>query len=329
MNLQISTVIDIKAAPESIRNDKFDTELAPVLSAKELELFHLAYQFDELAEAWRLVSGNQTLQAQVLAAMVRVDYTGAIRHVNQLMYAVVVGVVNSPNPKTNNNTAWIPLDILQDERGLVLEGRITELLIRAKDASDSAVPGKTETPVAIKAALAKTGYALPADLDIFPWQGYAADYIGASAGDNISTRIIAIILFILSFLGIANTMLLAILERTRETGMMRAMGMTDIQLIVAYMIEAGMAGFFGAVFGIIAGCLITVPMVKYGLDFTQMAENMGGDMGYRVTGIFRSAWNIPVIAGSGIAAIILAACMALFPTRKALKMPVAESLRFD
>jgi ABC-type lipoprotein release transport system permease subunit len=95
------------------------------------------------------------------------------------------------------------------------------------------------------------------------------------------------------------------------------------------MIEAGMVGFFGAVFGVIIGCLINIPMVKYGLDFTQMTENMGGNIGYRVTGVFRSAWNIPVIAGSGIAAVILAACMALFPTRKALEMPVTESLRFE
>jgi ABC-type lipoprotein release transport system permease subunit len=208
----------------------------------------------------------------------------------------------------------------------MLEGRVTELLIRAKDADDAKVPGKAEEPAAIKAALPS---ALPLELDVFPWQAYVEDYLGASGGDNISTRIMIIILFILSFMGIANTMLLAILERTRETGMMRALGMTDGQLIVTYMMEAGMVGFFGSLIGILLGCLINIPMVKYGLDFTGMTESMGGDIGYRVTGIFRSAWNIPVIAGSGIIATILAACMAFFPTRRALKMPVTESLRFE
>jgi ABC-type lipoprotein release transport system permease subunit len=329
MTVQISTVIDIKAAPESVRKEKFDADLALAFSMEERDLFYRAYQFDELTGAWYLGSEDPALQEQVLAAMVRADYTGAIRHVNQLIPVTVAGVVNSPNPRTNNNTAWIPLDVLQDDAGLMLEGRVTELLIRGRDADDSAVPGKNETPAAIKAALAETGYTLPADLDIFPWQGYTADYLGAAAGDNISTRIMTIILFILSFLGIANTMLLAILERTKEIGMMRALGMTGGQLTITYMIEAGMVGFFGAVFGVIIGCLINIPMVKYGLDFTQMTENMGGNIGYRVTGVFRSAWNIPVIAGSGIAAVILAACMALFPTRKALEMPVTESLRFE
>jgi ABC-type lipoprotein release transport system permease subunit len=339
MTVQISTVIDIKAAPASVRKEKFAADLEPLLSAGERELFYRAYEFDELTEAWYLASEDQELQDRILAAMIRADYAGAVRHVNQLISAVVVGVVNSPHPNTTNNIAWIPLDVLQDEAGLMLEGRVTELLIRAKNADDAKVPGEDESPAAIKAALAagtagaESAYALPAalpaELDIFPWEAYVQDYLGASGGDNITTRIMIIILFILSFMGIANTMLLAILERTRETGMMRALGMTSGQLIGVYMMEAGMVGFFGSLAGILLGCLINIPMVKYGLDFTAMTESMGGDIGYRVTGVFRSAWNIPVIAGSGIAATILAACMAFFPTRRALKMPVTESLRFD
>jgi ABC-type lipoprotein release transport system permease subunit len=327
MDVQISTVIDIKAAPESVRKEKFDADLEPFLNTEERELFRRAYEFDELTEAWYLVSEDPVLQERILAAMIRLDYAGAIRHVNQLVSTVVAGVVNSPNPKTNNNTAWIPLDVLQDEAGLMLEGRVTELLIRAKNADDARIPGKDEEPAAIKAALA--AYSLPPEQDIFPWRGYVEDYLGTSGGDNVSTRIMIIILFILSFMGIANTMLLAILERTRETGMMRALGMTNGQLILTYMMEAGMVGFFGSLIGIVLGCLINIPLVKYGLDFTGMTEAMGGDIGYRVTGVFRSAWNMPVIFGSGIVATILAACMAFFPTRRALKMPVTESLRFE
>ena len=137
------------------------------------------------------------------------------------------------------------------------------------------------------------------------------------------------ILFVLSFMGIANTMLLAILERTKETGMMRALGMTDGQLIFAYMMEAAAVGLFGSLAGILLGCLVNIPMVNRGIDFTSMTESMGGDIGFRVSGIFRSAWNIPVIIGSGIAATILASCMAFFPTRRTLKKPITDSLRFE
>jgi ABC-type antimicrobial peptide transport system permease subunit len=134
---------------------------------------------------------------------------------------------------------------------------------------------------------------------------------------------------LLSFLGISNTILLAILERTREIGMMRAMGMTDKQMITVYMLEAGFLGFIGSILGIILGCVLNYPMVKYGIDFSSMSDAMSGGIGFRTTGLFRSAWNVPVIIGSGVAATLLAAFMALIPTRRALKMPITDSLRFE
>jgi ABC-type antimicrobial peptide transport system permease subunit len=122
---------------------------------------------------------------------------------------------------------------------------------------------------------------------------------------------------------------LAILERTKEIGMMRAMGMTDGQLIGTYMMEAGMVGLLGAFFGILLGCLINIPMVKYGIDFSAMSDQMEGDFGYRVAASFKSAWNVPVIIGSGAVAAILSSLMAFLPVKRVLKMPITDSLRFE
>jgi ABC-type lipoprotein release transport system permease subunit len=249
-----------------------------------------------------------------------------VRHVYQIIDAIVVGTINSPNPKNNNNCAWLPLDVLQDDAGMMLDGHVTELLIRAKNADDSAIPGRFESPETIAANIAK---AMPPELGIFGWEAYSVDYLAAAAGDNWITRIMVIILFILSFLGIANTMLLAILERTKEIGMMRAQGMTDGQLVLTYMLEAGMVGFFGAVCGVIIGCLVNIPMVMHGIDYSEMVQAMGGDLGYRVNGVYRSAWNVPVIIATGIIAVVLSSVTAFFPTRRALEMPITESLRFE
>ncbi|MDR1637603.1 MAG: FtsX-like permease family protein [Treponema sp.] len=330
MNARISTVIDIKAAPDVVMQDRFETDLEPLFSTGEMELFRRIYTYDELTAAWYLSTGDPALAAEALAAMIRVDYSGAVRHVNQLIDVVLAGTVNAPNPQLNNNTAFIPIDVLQDEAGLMLEGKVTELIIRRRNAGDTALPGKDESAPVITAALeAELGRPLPPELGIFGWEGYVKDFIAAAAGDNWSIRIMALILFVLSFLGIANTMLLAILERTREIGMMRAQGMTDAQLIFVLMAEAGMAGLIGSLAGLVLGCLVNIPMVEYGIDFSAMTETMGGDIGYRVNGVFRSAWNGPVIIGSAVAATVIAAGMALLPTLRALKMPVTESLRFE
>jgi ABC-type lipoprotein release transport system permease subunit len=136
-------------------------------------------------------------------------------------------------------------------------------------------------------------------------------------------------LFILSFLGISNTILMAILERTKETGMMRAMGMTEGQMILTYMLEAGFLGFIGSVLGIIVGCVVNYPVVVTGIDFSSMSDIMTDGIGFRTTAILRSVWNVPLIIGTGIVATLLSACVAFFPTRRAVKMPITDSLRFE
>ncbi|MDR0637770.1 MAG: FtsX-like permease family protein [Spirochaetaceae bacterium] len=274
--------------------------------------------------------GDAFSPVRITTAVDLKDERGVVRHVYQVIDAVVAGIVNSPNPKNNNNVAWIPLDVLQDDNGLMLEGKVTELLVRAKGADDTRLPGKNERAEVIAAALeGMLGTALPPGMGIYGWQTYAADYEAAAKGDDISSRIMVAILFILSFLGIANTMLLAILERTKEIGMMRAQGMTDGDLALVYMLEAGMAGFFGALAGALIGCLCTIPMVEHGLDFTAITNQMSGNIGYRTTGIFRSTWNVPVIIGSAAVATLVSAGAAFFPIRRALKMSITDSLRFE
>ena len=327
-DVRINAVIDIKAAPETIRSDKWEGELMPELREEDIELVKAAYVYEDFMGAYVLIEENEQKKNEVLAAMIRAGFQGAVRHVNQLIDAVVVGVINCPDPVPNGNTAYIPMDVLQDESGMMLEGAVTEILIRAKNAEYTQLPDNKENTATITAALERgLGENLPDELKVFFWLDYMEDYLGFEAMEKGAPQVIAFLLLFLSFLGISNTILLAILERTKEIGMMRAMGMTDGQMILTYMLEAGFLGFIGSIFGIMVGCLATYPMVKYGIDYGSIAES--GDAGFRITGVFRSAWNVPIIFISGIAATLLSSFMAYFPTRRAVKMAITDSLRFE
>jgi ABC-type lipoprotein release transport system permease subunit len=329
-NVRINATIDLKAVPEIIRESRWEGELMPYLREEDRELVKSAYTFEDFIGGYLLTEECEKIQNKVLAAMVRAGFRGAIQHVNQLIDVVVVGVINSPDPVPNGNTAYISIEALQDDAGMRLEGAITELLIRKKDVAYTQIPGADESAAAITAALERgLGGSLPDYLAVFFWKDYMAGYLGYEAVQTGAPQVIAYLLLLLSFLGISNTILLAVLERTKEIGMMRALGMTDRQLIKVYMAEAGILGFIGSVFGIILACAINYPMVKYGLDLSAMADSMGGNIGFRVTSIMRSAWNIPVIFGTGIGATLVASFMAYFPTRRAVKMPITDSLRFD
>jgi ABC-type lipoprotein release transport system permease subunit len=332
-DIRINAVIDIKAVPEIIRGDKWEGELLPALRADDVALVMSAYEYEEVLESYLLAEEDEAQLELILTAMIRAGYSGAVRHVNQLLDVKVVGVINCPAPLPNGNTAYIPLDVLQDDAGMMLEGAVTELIIRDRNVPDTRLPGASESSASITAALQRglssMGLTLPDDLAVYTWMDLMEEYLGYEKLQTGAPQVIAFLLFILSFLGISNTILMAILERTKETGMMRAQGMTDGQIIVTYMLEAGLIGFIGSVLGIILGCLINYPVVKYGFDFSSFSDVLSDGIGFRTSAIFRSSWDVPLIIGTGIVATLIAAFMAFFPTRRAVKMPITESLRFE
>ena len=329
-DVRINAIIDIKAVPEFIRLYRWEDELLPKLNDEEMSLILTAYEYLDIMEAYVLVENNEEILNLILDIMLRAGYTGAIRHVNQLIDVVVVGVINSPAPLPNGNTAYIPLDVLQDESGMMLAGAVTELVIRERNVPDTRLPGLSESGMVISKALERgLNDKVPDYLGIRTWDEYMEDYLGYEALQTGAPQIIAVLLFILSFIGISNTILMAILERTKEIGMMRAMGMTDKQMVIVYMLEAGFLGFIGSVLGILFSIIINYPMVVTGLDLTAMADTLSGGIGFRTTGVFRSIWNIPLMFYTGIFATLLASFMAIVPTRRALKMQITESLRFD
>jgi len=337
MDVRIATTVDIRELPASIPEDKFDRDILELVVATDRKKLETVYTLDAESRSYLLAGSfaeNGTDAAageQALRILLDAGYPGAVRHVNQLIDAVVTGVVNSPNPKTNGNIAFMPMDALQDEAGMMLDGRVTEIMIRSADAKESELPGKTESADAIAAALesASPGLLSAQGLSVRGWEDYSADYIAAAAGDKISTRVMIAFLFFLSLIGIANTMLMAILERTKEIGMLRALGMTDGQLLLSYVAEATLVGLLGSAAGVLVGCLINIPMVTYGIDYSAVTDTLNGDIGYRIASYFRSAWNVPAIVGTFVAATVLSGCMAVLPTLRALKMPVTESLRFE
>jgi len=332
-NVRINATIDIRETPEMIRADKWEGELFHALRSEDIALVQSAYEYEEFINAYFLIEEDENQKQLVLDAMIRAGFSGAVNHINQAFDVVVVGVINSPAPLPNGNTAFIPLDALQSESGMMLEGAVTELVIREKGVSDDKLPGESESSAAITAALQRglssMGKTMPDNLGVYVWQDYMSNYLKFETMQKGLPQIIIGLLFLLSFLGISNAILLAILERTKEIGMMRSMGVTDRQMITIYMLETGFLGLIGSVIGIILGCIINYPFVKYGIDMSIINDFMSDGLGMRTTSIFRSSWNIPLIICSGLVATLIASLVAIIPTRRALKMPITSSLRFE
>jgi putative ABC transport system permease protein len=136
---------------------------------------------------------------------------------------------------------------------------------------------------------------------------------------------IGIIMFALAF-GIINTMLMAILERTRELGMLMAIGMNRRRVFNMIMLETFFLTAVGAVTGILFGWAFVKILGKTGIHFAEWGE------GFEAIGYASNVY--PVITPEFFAfitvmVIVTAVLSSIWPARKALKLNPVEALRTE
>lgn len=136
---------------------------------------------------------------------------------------------------------------------------------------------------------------------------------------------IGIIMLALAF-GIINTMLMAILERTRELGMLMAIGMNHRRIFKMIMLETIFLTFVGAVAGMLCGWLIASVLENTGISFSAWGE------GFEAIGYASKVY--PVIKPKLFALITMlvmatAIASSVLPARKALKLNTVEALRTE
>ncbi len=134
-----------------------------------------------------------------------------------------------------------------------------------------------------------------------------------------------IILAALSF-GIINTMLMVVLERTRELGMLTAIGMNKRKVFSMIMLESVFLSLSGGVAGMIAGYFLISITAKTGINLSQYSE------GFEALG-YSSIVYPQITAGFFVIVTILIILTGVFssiyPALKALKMNPVEAIRSE
>ncbi|HBF88027.1 MAG TPA: ABC transporter permease [Bacteroidales bacterium] len=134
-----------------------------------------------------------------------------------------------------------------------------------------------------------------------------------------------IILFALGF-GIVNTMLMVVLERVKEIGMLMAIGMNRMRVFKMIMLETVYLSLTGGVVGMILGAGIINFFGKTGIDLSIYAEGLN-NIGY--ASIIYPSIGFDYYINTVIMVILTGIIASLYPARKALKLNPAEAVRTE
>jgi ABC-type lipoprotein release transport system permease subunit len=177
---------------------------------------------------------------------------------------------------------------------------------------------------ACRTALPRLQALLP-EMDVQSWDtlqpelGMMHSWIGLITG-----VVLAIFLAALSF-GIVNTMLMAVLERTRELGMLACIGMSRRRIFGMIMLETLFLTGLGSGIGILLAMPVVAGAAKYGIDLTFLLEDQFEEYGFGsvVYPVMQADTFLLIVALVALAAVL----SAVYPARRALKLEPLDAIR--
>jgi putative ABC transport system permease protein len=130
------------------------------------------------------------------------------------------------------------------------------------------------------------------------------------------SRASEVVALVVAVLGVIGTMLAAVLDRTREIGVLRAIGATRSQILIAVMSEAGFLGLAAALLGVVTSLPSTLVFIE-------------------VVGVAATGWNVPLVVPWGAVARVMASIVAFavaagfVPGWRASRLEVTRALAYE
>ncbi len=225
----------------------------------------------------------------------------------------VRGLLGTGNPLIDQNSFLLPLEVARSL--LDMEQGATELAVRF-----SATADERTTLERLAGSLAGTG-----GVEVRGWREMEADFMSLVQMKRTGQAIMLALFVVMAVVGITNTILMAAFERTREIGMLMAMGLRGAGIRRMFLAEGAMTGLLGGALGSLVAFALIAVLSRHGIDLTAMYGDM--DIGYPVRGVVYPAMNVFVFVLCWLGTGVLAALASLYPAARAAGQDPAEALR--
>ncbi len=221
----------------------------------------------------------------------------------------IIGIAESGDDPTDRTVCYLHIEDAQEL--FVLEGRAHEIAVIVSN-----INHVDKVTNAIEASLNDSS------LDVAPWQVVAKSFYRAMRADQQGDAISRWVIMLIVAIGVLNTVLMSVLERTREYGVLKAVGTTPFQifrLVICEVVIIALGSIcIGALLGVLANYLLSI----YGITYPE--EISYGGMKFKT---LYAEVNVRSLITPAITVMLSAAVVSLFPAIKAARILPARAMR--
>jgi ABC-type antimicrobial peptide transport system permease subunit len=132
---------------------------------------------------------------------------------------------------------------------------------------------------------------------------------------------VGLLALLVASIGIVNTMIMAIYERTREIGILKALGSSNGDVLRMFMVEAGMIGLLGGIVGVFLGWLLGLGLNRVIVDYMRQQQIPIDAPFFVVT------WEL--VAGALVFATLVGVLAGIYPAFRAARLDPLAALRHE
>ncbi len=298
----------------SLKDQSTGAQLTAVLPEKE----NKATRFEQKVfkgEMFKTAS-HQTVLGKGLAKVLQADVGDSVVFISQAadgsiandIYRVC-GIMQSGNRMSDRMAFYLHLEDAQEL--MVLPGQIHEIAVIV-DALNR-VDAITER---LQRRLDDE------NLKVAPWQEFAKSFYQAMRADQEGMWIMLFVIMLIVAVGVLNTVLMSVLERTREYGLLKAVGTKPRQIFGLVMYEVNILTLFSCAIGAIISVLLNHWLSKQGLSLPNAFTYGGMEFKKMYTTVNLRSVLLPLIT-----VFFTALVVGVFPAIRAAKNDPAQSMR--
>jgi len=256
--------------------------------------------------------GKGLAEAMELQVGDRLTLVGSDLHKqNRQRTATVIGIYDLGLPSSEKSIAYISLAEAQALFDLTNQATEIQITLRQLGTEDDTVSALTPR---------LPGY------EVESWEQNYPELGNALGSKNAVMSIFSVILVVIAGIGILNLLLMAVYERTREIGLLGALGVKPRQIALIFILEGSLIGLVGVALGILVGLVLNGSLGRVGLDYSQfagMTEYMA-----LISGKVYPTAGTGNLLGRGLTVLIISTLAAFVPAIEAARREPAEALHY-